>query len=72
MINGELFAVVQQVYVEVTSITDLKHVKVFMKANGFINNRNNDYINHELGLIIEDLHDENVLTRNNTLYLSIQ
>lgn len=36
--------------------------------NGFENNRNNDYINHELGIILEDLHDENVLTRNEILY----
>lgn len=40
-----------------------------MSANGFENNRNNDYINTDLGLILEDLHDENVLNRNDVLYL---
>lgn len=39
-----------------------------MKSNGFINNRNNDYINSELGIILEDLHEENVLTQNEILY----
>lgn len=39
-----------------------------MNSNGFINSRNNDYFNPELGIILEDLHDENVLTRNNILY----
>lgn len=39
-----------------------------MKSNGFVNNRNNDYINSELGIILEDLHDENVLTQNGILY----
>ena len=34
-----------------------------MKNNGFEVIRNNDYRNPELGIIIEDLHDENVLTR---------
>ena len=39
-----------------------------MKLNGFQNNRNQDYINTELGIILEDLHDENVLTKNQVLY----
>lgn len=39
-----------------------------MAANGFINTRNNDYCNDELGIILEDLHDENVLTKNDVLY----
>ena len=39
-----------------------------MKSNGFVNNRNNDYLNTELGIILEDLHDENVLTQNEILY----
>ena len=30
--------------------------------------RNNDYIHDELGIIIEDLHDEKVLTQNGLLY----
>ena len=46
----------------------LSHVKSFMSANGFRNNRNNDYIHDDLGIIIEDLHDENVLTKNEVLY----
>ncbi len=66
--NNTLYAVVKQNYVSVTSETDLKQVKDFLTKNGFENNRNNDYINHEAGIILEDLHDENVLTRNNILY----
>jgi len=48
--------------------TDLDKVKEFLSVNGFNNNRNNDYINEELGIILEDLHDENVLTQNEMLY----
>ncbi|MGV8993870.1 MAG: hypothetical protein ACOH1O_07190 [Flavobacterium sp.] len=66
--NDILYAVVQQNYVAVTSITDLSKVKKFLTQNGFENNRNNDYVNSELGIILEDLHDENVLTRNEILY----
>lgn len=63
-----LYAVVKQSYVLVTSTTDLQKVKNFMTCNGFQNNRNNDYINYELGIILEDLHDENVLSKNEILY----
>ena len=66
--NDVLYVVVQQNYVSITSPTDLSEVKEFMKSNGFVNNRNNDYINSELGIILEDLHDENVLTQNGILY----
>ena len=66
--NDILYAVVQQAYVSITTNTDLKQVKEFLTLNGFENNRNNDYINRELGIILEDLHDENVLTRNEVLY----
>ena len=39
-----------------------------MLENGFENIRNNDYCNPDLGIILEDLHDENVLTRQGVLY----
>ena len=63
-----LYAVVQQNFVLVTSNTDLSKVKTFLALNGFENNRNNDYYNKQLGIILEDLHDENVLTQNGILY----
>ncbi len=66
--NAVLYAVVQQSYVSITTITDLEQVKTFLALNGFENKRNNDYYNPELGIILEDLHDENVLTRNEVLY----
>jgi len=66
--NEVLYAVVKQNYVSITSNTDLEKVKEFLTLNGFVNNRNNDYINSDLGIILEDLHDENVLTRNDILY----
>jgi len=66
--NDILYSVVQQSYVVITHNTDLSQVKTFLTQNGFQNNRNNDYYNPELGIILEDLHDENVLTRNGVLY----
>ena len=66
--NKVLYAVVKKNFVSITTKTNLIEVKTFLTMNGFENNRNNDYINPELGIILEDLHDENVLTRNEILY----
>jgi hypothetical protein len=63
-----LHAIVEQSYVTLTEQTDLALVKSFLLHNGFTNTRNNDYFNADLGIILEDLHDENVLTRNGILY----
>ena len=63
-----LYAIVEQAYVTFTDPTDLEQVKTFLLHNGFKNTRNNDYLNEDLGIILEDLHDENVLTRNGILY----
>ena len=66
--NGVLYAVVQQTFVSITENTKIENVKSFLNENGFQNTRNNDYYNPNLGIILEDLHDENVLTKNNVLY----
>lgn len=66
--NNILYAVVRQQYVKITQSTNLEEVKLFLSSNGFNNTKNNDYFNPDLGIILEDLHDENVLTRNNLLY----
>ena len=66
--NDTLYCVVEQKFIQITSATNINHVKKFMESNGFHNIRNNDYKNNELGIIIEDLHDENVLTNHGVLY----
>ncbi|MEM1003581.1 MAG: hypothetical protein AAF741_12415 [Bacteroidota bacterium] len=63
-----LYAVIQQAYVKADSLTDLNDVKSFMVANGFINLKRHDYRHPYLGIIVEDLHDENVLTQDGVLY----
>jgi hypothetical protein len=68
MIGSELHAVVKQQFIVTSEPTDLTIVKEFLEYNHFQNNRNNDYINHGLGLIFEDLHDENVLSANGVLF----
>jgi len=63
-----VYAVVEQHFVNATEKTDLQFVEQFMTSNGFLKTRNNDYFNPELNIILEDLHDENVLTNNGILY----
>jgi hypothetical protein len=59
-----LCSVVKQPFIEVTEITNVESVKEFLDKNGFQLKKNNDYFSPDLGLILEDLHDENVLTNN--------
>jgi hypothetical protein len=66
--NDVIYSLVAQNYVESNQPTDLNLVKQFLENNGFKNTKNNDYFNPNLGIILEDLHDENVLTANDILY----
>ena len=63
-----LYAVVEQKFVESNSNTKSENVKQFLTSNGFVNTRNNDYFNPDIGIILEDLHDENVLTFDDNLF----
>lgn len=63
-----LYAVVQQPFIEFDAITNLEHVKLFLQNNGFVWEKNNDYYHPVHGIILEDLHDENVLTSHDTLF----
>jgi hypothetical protein len=65
--SDKLYAIVKQPFVRSTESTDLKNVKEFLSANGFINKKANDYYHPGLGIIVEDLHDENVLTEDGSL-----
>ena len=68
IINQKLFAVVKQKFIESTEPVNLQLIKDFLKYNSFENTRNNDYLNKELGLIFEDLHDENIISQNGILF----
>ncbi len=63
-----LYAVVEQDFIKFDTLTEIEVVKKFLNENGFQNTRNNDYFNPDLGIILEDLHDENVLTLDGNLY----
>lgn len=65
--TDKLHAVVKQPFVKSTESTNLNNVKEFLSSNGFINKKANDYYNPSIGIILEDLHDENVLTKDGSL-----
>lgn len=68
IIDSVLYAVVKQDFIVATEQTDMEMLKSFLEYNSFINTRNNDYRNDDLGIIFEDLHDENVLSKDGILY----
>ncbi len=59
--NDILYAMVKQPYVYATEETNVEIIRELMFMNGFDNIKNEDYYNPDLGIILEDLHDENVI-----------
>ena len=66
-IEEKLFAVVQQPFVEGDQAS-LDHIEGFLKFNGFTKVRRQDYYNSELKLALEDMHDENVISKGEILF----
>lgn len=65
--EGELRAVLQQRFIEGEQ-ADLADIKEHLSFNGFAHTKRQDYFNTEFGLILEDMHDENVIARNDVLF----
>lgn len=66
--GNNFYSVVKQSFIESTQPTDLDELRKFLERNGFKNKRNNDYYHPEWGIILEDLHDENVLTNHGIFF----
>jgi Serine/Threonine/Tyrosine Kinase found in polyvalent proteins len=65
--DGKLFAMMRQPFVEGEQAV-LEHIEEFLKFNGFNKIRRQDYYNSELGLALEDMHDENVIANAGVLF----
>jgi mutator protein MutT len=63
---NDLRPVLLQKYVLIDegTVADLNLLKERLAADGFSNTRNNDFKNEDLGIILEDLHEENVVVSN--------
>ena len=68
VIDEVFFAVLEQPFVIADAKTNLDNVKVFLESNSFKNTKRNDYYSSEFGLILEDIHDENVIVRKEHLF----
>ncbi|MET0466345.1 MAG: hypothetical protein ABW007_24520 [Chitinophagaceae bacterium] len=66
--ENTLFAVRKQLFVISDAQVHLNDIKNLLAFNGFENTRRNDYRHSEPGLILEDMHDENVLLNSKTLF----
>ena len=66
-IEEKLCAVVQQLFVEGDQAS-LEHIEEFLGFNGFIRTKRQDYFNSEFSLVLEDMHDENVIAKDNILF----
>ena len=66
--DGALLAVLKQPFISSDASVDLEDVKKYLAFNGFQNTKRNDYFNREIGLILEDMHDENIIVNSNTLF----
>ena len=65
--KGNFSAVLNQPFIEGNQ-ADLKDINELLTFNGFINTKRQDYYNKEFGLILEDMHDENVIAREDILF----
>jgi hypothetical protein len=65
--NESLHVVVQQQVIkgEQAGLADIRELLTF---NGFENTKRQDYFNEEFGLILEDMHDENVIAKDDVLF----
>ena len=67
-VDNELVAIVCQGYVRADAIADLEVIRKLLVFNGFENTKRQDYYNREFGLILEDMHDENVIAKDDLLF----
>lgn len=66
--DKKLYAALEQVFIYSDAQVEIQDIKKFLEFNGFKNNRRNDYVHEDLGLILEDMHDENVLVNSEILF----
>lgn len=63
-----LYAVLKQPFITSDAPVELEDIKKLLVFNGFENTKRQDYFHPELGLILEDMHDENVIVNSEVLF----
>ena len=67
VIDEKFSVVIQQPFAEGDQAA-LDHIEGFLNFNGFIKTKRQDYYNNEFGLVLEDMHDENVIAKDDILF----
>ncbi len=67
-LDNVLHAVVRQPFIIADGQAALEDIRAFLEYNGFENTRRHDYFNKTYGLILEDMHDENVILKSEKLF----
>jgi Serine/Threonine/Tyrosine Kinase found in polyvalent proteins len=65
--NSGLSAVMQQPFIEGEQ-AKLDDIRELLGYNGFENTKRQDYYNDEFGFVLEDMHDENVIAKDDALF----
>lgn len=65
--NQKLCIVLEQLFIEGEQ-AELEAIKELLTFNGFMNIKRQDYYHEEFGLMLEDMHDENVIAKNDVLF----
>jgi len=65
--NNVLSAVMQQPFIEGEQ-AKLDDIRELLGYNGFENTKRQDYYNDEFGFVLEDMHDENVIAKDDVLF----
>ncbi len=68
-VKARFAAIIQQPFLQSERGATREEIEPDLSARGFRRTRNDDYYSPDLGIIHEDLHDENVLVSDAGLYL---
>jgi hypothetical protein len=66
--DNVLYAVLKQPFIISDAHVELEDIEKFLDFNGFVNSKRHDYVHEELGLILEDMHDENIIVNSEILF----
>jgi hypothetical protein len=68
-VRDRFAAIIEQPFLRSSRGASRTEVEEDLNQRGFIRIRNDDYYSADLGILLEDLHDENVLTQEGPIYL---
>jgi len=68
LLEDQLYAALKQHFIQSEETANLQSIQQYLEYNGFVHTVRQDYFHPELGLILEDMHDENVIQKGESLF----